>query len=154
MSGSDAPVAFDGAIRELLRSGYAARFRAAGDSMYPTIADGDYVNVEPAGERPFSRGEVVLIDAPRGLTAHRIVRVTAAAAGRRWVTTRGDNSLRNDPPITETAVLGRVTSVERVGNHGKVTPFMTRSAMIVVYTRTAARRLRRLAQLLTGRRTE
>jgi phage repressor protein C with HTH and peptisase S24 domain len=41
------PTKFEQACVELLREGYLVKFRAPGDSMYPTICDGDLITVEP-----------------------------------------------------------------------------------------------------------
>jgi phage repressor protein C with HTH and peptisase S24 domain len=94
---------FEPALFAILEAGHQARFTASGDSMHPTIRDGESVIVEPCDPASLRAGEVVLTRAPRGLTAHRIVRITPDA-----ITTRGDNALRSDPPLPPAAVVGRV----------------------------------------------
>lgn len=101
---------FESTVVDLLRDGISVRFRASGDSMHPSLHCGDHVHVAPVAPAALLIGDVVLAKAPRGLTAHRIVRVTGEA-----VTTRGDNALRSDAPLPPDAILGRVTSVERRG---------------------------------------
>jgi signal peptidase I len=103
---------FEPALTAILEAGYTARFVARGDSMYPTIHDGDAVHVEPCTQHSLRVGEVVLAQASRGLTAHRIVRIRERH-GAVQVVTRGDNCLRSDPPLLSVAILGRVVSVER-----------------------------------------
>jgi phage repressor protein C with HTH and peptisase S24 domain len=95
-------------ILDLLARGHAVQFRARGDSMHPVIRDNDLLHVEPA--RHFVRGDVVLVLAERGLTAHRVV-------SRRGTTivTRGDNAPAVDDPCEAVRVLGKVTSVDRDG---------------------------------------
>jgi phage repressor protein C with HTH and peptisase S24 domain len=95
-------------ILDLLARGHAVQFRARGDSMHPVIRDNDLLHVEPA--RHFVRGDVVLVLAERGLTAHRVV-------SRRGTTivTRGDNAPGADDPCEAVRVLGKVTSVDRDG---------------------------------------
>lgn len=92
-------------ITGMLRDGYSVRFVASGDSMYPSIRSGETLEVEPVAASGLRPGDVVLIRAERGLTAHRIVRIDGV-----MVVTRGDNCLRRDRPLPFAAVLGRVAS--------------------------------------------
>ena len=94
---------FDEVVSELLGDGYSARFVATGDSMYPSIRSGDTLELEPADPADLRIGDVVLVRAQRGLTAHRIVAITPES-----VITRGDNCLRRDPSVPFSAVIGRV----------------------------------------------
>ena len=100
---------FEATLRELLAAGHGARFRAEGDSMHPVIRDGDYVRVVPCAASELRRGDIILAATARGLTAHRIVRIS-----RRGIITRGDNSLRSDPPVEVADVLGRIDEVEEI----------------------------------------
>jgi len=100
---------FEPTLREVLAAGRAARFRAEGDSMHPVIRSGDYVQVVPCAPSELRRGDIILASTGRGLTAHRIVRFS-----RRGIITRGDNSLRSDPPVDPASVLGRVAEVEQI----------------------------------------
>jgi SOS-response transcriptional repressor LexA len=94
-------------IVDLLASGHAVQFQARGDSMYPLIRDSDYLHVEPCeGVRV---GDVVLVLAERGLTAHRVLVVGDA------IVTRGDNAPAADDPVSREKVLGKVTAVIREG---------------------------------------
>ncbi|HET8775447.1 MAG TPA: S24/S26 family peptidase [Thermoanaerobaculia bacterium] len=100
-------------IVDLLASGHAVRFQARGDSMYPLIRDHDYLHVEPCAE--VRVGDIVLVLAERGLTAHRVVSVDGAV-----VVTRGDNAPAADDPVPREKVLGKVTSAIRDGREIKV----------------------------------
>ena len=100
-------------IADLLARGHAVRFRAKGHSMHPIIRSADYLLVEPRSG--IARGDVVLMHAERGLTAHR---VTDVAGGR--VITRGDNAPGPDPTIDFAQVLGVVTHAERNGSMRRV----------------------------------
>jgi signal peptidase I len=100
-------------IVDLLASGHAVQFQARGDSMYPLIRDHDYLHVEPCGE--VRVGDIVLVLAERGLTAHRVVSVDGAV-----VVTRGDNAPAADDPVPRAKVLGKVTGVIRDGREIKV----------------------------------
>jgi signal peptidase I len=103
---------FEPTLRELLSAGHTARFRASGDSMYPSICSGDYLNIVPCGISELRRGDVVLTATERGLTAHRIVRISGRN-GAVEVTTRGDNALRSDHPVGVTQILGRVVQIDQ-----------------------------------------
>jgi phage repressor protein C with HTH and peptisase S24 domain len=96
-------VTFENTVIDLLGRGVEVRFRARGDSMHPTIRCGEPMHVEPVDGSALSRGDVVLARHPRGLTAHRIVRIDGAR-----VTTRGDNCSADDPEFAASEVLGRV----------------------------------------------
>ena len=104
-------------IVDLLARGHAVRFRARGHSMHPIIRCDDYLLVEPMVEPAsrIERGDVVLMLAERGLTAHRVVRVDDQN-----VITRGDNAPDFDPPIDRARILGRVTHAERDGRMRRV----------------------------------
>jgi len=128
---------FEPMLRELLSAGHAARFCASGDSMYPSIRSGDYLRIVPCQVLELRRGDVVLASSERGLTAHRIVRISERD-GNLQITTRGDNSLRSDSPIDAADILGRVEQVDPVTN---VPTSIAESATI---TRIAAVLIRRL----------
>ena len=100
-------------IAELLARGHSVRFRATGHSMHPIIRSDDYLLVVPAAA--IARGDVVLVLAERGLTAHRVVSVAKDV-----VITRGDNAPGDDPPVTRDRVLGVVTHAERDGKMVRV----------------------------------
>jgi signal peptidase I len=101
---------FETMLVDLLGRGIAVRFAASGDSMHPSIRNGEHVHVSPLASRPLRAGDVVLAQAARGITAHRIVRIARGA-----VITRGDNSRHRDAPVPHQSILGRITHVERDG---------------------------------------
>ena len=100
-------------IADLLARGHAVRFRATGHSMHPIIRCDEYLLVEPRSR--ILRGDVVLMRAERGLTAHRVIDVAGG-----MVTTRGDNAPGPDPTIEMARVLGVVTHAERNGNMRRI----------------------------------
>lgn len=128
-------------VVEVLARGHGARFRAAGDSMHPTIRDGDVIEVEPLlPDRSVTLGEILLVDAPRGLLVHRFV--ATLSDGR--IVTRGDNSDGDDEPVVRSRVLGRITRRERRGRLAGMTgtASLVRQRMVL--------RLRRLVRRLRG----
>jgi hypothetical protein len=100
--------AFENTVADLLGRGVSVRFQASGDSMHPSIRNGEHVHVAPVEWSSLRVGDVVLARARRGLTAHRLVKVAAGA-----VTTRGDNAIARDAALPHDAILGRITHIER-----------------------------------------
>jgi signal peptidase I len=105
--------AFAGLCTDLLRDGRVVRFRASGWSMEPAIRDGDVITVEPVEPGEVRTGDVVLFEADRGLTAHRVV--AGLTGSRPGFLVRGSaESLENEVVALE-KVLGRVERIERSG---------------------------------------
>ena len=131
---------FESTVADVLRRGIAARFHATGDSMHPTIRSGEHLHVANVDVRSLRIGDVVLARASRGLTAHRVVRMT-----RETIITRGDNALRRDAVLRPSDILGRITHVEREGATVTVPSAPLR---IRVVARRLHRRLFSLSQLI------
>ena len=129
---------FEPTLREVLAAGHAARFRASGDSMYPAIRSGDYLQIGPCDGSKLRIGEIILAMTERGLTAHRVVRIRDSETGLR-ITMRGDNALRCDRPVAPEDVLGRVESVENGKTARQTAP---ESATIIRFAAVLVRRLR------------
>jgi hypothetical protein len=127
---------------ELLLSGYGIRFRPGGQSMTPTIRDGEAVTVEPVKAADVRRGEIILYRTERGLIAHRVVsiREAGAATGKRTFYLRGDASDGCDAPVSEEQIMGKIVAVERHGRKENLSG-SRRSAWF--------KNLRRLARLKT-----
>ena len=102
---------FESTVVDLLGRGVSVRFQASGDSMHPSIRNGEHVHVAPVEWSSLRTGDVVLARAPRGLTAHRLLKLGAGA-----VTTRGDNAVAPDAALPPNAIIGRITHIERDGN--------------------------------------
>jgi hypothetical protein len=103
--------AFEATLREVLASGNRARFQASGDSMYPTIRSGDTVEIAPCDPASLGTGDVVLASTVRGLTLHRIVRISSAG-----IVIRGDNALSSDAPVAPANILGRMVEGKSIKN--------------------------------------
>ncbi len=93
------------------------RLRVFGTSMVPSILPGDFVSIHRAGLNEISPGEIILFRQLDRLFVHRVVdrKVMAAAAGAQGpcLITRGDRLRHNDPPVTSSELLGRVTAIQR-----------------------------------------
>ena len=129
---------FEPTLRAVLAAGHGARFRVEGDSMHPAIRSGEYVNVVPCAVAELRRGEVILASTGRGLTVHRIVRISG-----RQIVTRGDNSLRSDPAVDAASVIGRVAEVEQITGESRK---IDSSVKIITLARSFIRHLRKRFQ--------
>lgn len=89
------------------------RLQISGNSMNPSIYDGDYVTVEQTPAQKIRPGDIVLA-ASLSNTAlvHRVAKMEERN-GVAILTTRGDAANYLDTPIPLTNVLGRVTLIER-----------------------------------------
>lgn len=93
---------------ELLRNGGAIRLQALGTSMLPTIWPGDVVSIENRRGKEIAPGDLVLVARDHKFFIHRLVEQLSS----HWIT-RGDSLPRNDVPVDEAHVLGRVSVIHR-----------------------------------------
>ena len=93
-------------VRRRLSEKRLAIIRIRGTSMLPTLRPGATVRLEPCTS--VRAGDVVTYAFGGLLFTHRVVRLRAGT-----VVCRGDNHLRNDPPVPMSDILGR--AVEEVG---------------------------------------
>jgi hypothetical protein len=105
---------FEELTGELLRDGYAVRFRPGGHSMHPTIRDGEHVTIAPVRANEIKRGDIILYQSPRGPLAHRVMKMEGKLNARLFIL-RGDACTSCDAPVSASQVLGRAVSVERNG---------------------------------------
>jgi signal peptidase I len=105
---------FGAVIEEALMKGTVVRFRAEGNSMYPTIRDGEAIMVAAVCTNDGVRGDVLLCRHGKRLLAHRVVGVTTDGT-ERFFELRGDAKASCDAPVGARAVVGRVVGVRRNG---------------------------------------
>jgi signal peptidase len=118
LSSKEAPCAFSLAgpeiVAEALLRGHQVKLRLAGSSMLPALWPGDELLVRGfAGESP-ARGELVLFVRDGWLCTHRLVGYSNLD-GAVGLLTRGDAASLPDPPLIESALLGRAVAVIRDG---------------------------------------
>lgn len=101
----------------LLEEGYHIRFRAHGDSMLPTISDGEAVTVGPVDPAAVKGGDVLLYRQRRRPLAHRVVKIHLTGDRVLAFVLRGDAKAGCDAPVAPDQVLGKVLSTERRGRH-------------------------------------
>ncbi len=99
----------------LLRAGYSIRFRAAGQSMHPTIRHGDMITVEPVPPAAVTRGDIIVYRIGRGIIAHRVVAIRGGRGHPVVYITRGDACNICDAPAPGWQLVGKVVAVERRG---------------------------------------
>ena len=102
-------------VAQLLRLGHSVRFRAKGQSMHPTIRDGERITAKPADPADVRVSDIILYRAKRGLIAHRVVEMRSPEHSSLITSfiVRGDGSDSADEPVEGRQVLGKVVSVER-----------------------------------------
>jgi signal peptidase I len=101
-----------GLVRNAVHSMGRAQLRAMGTSMAPTIHPGDLVTIEKAQLEGISPGEIVVFGRGGRLVTHRVV-AKCGPPGAAYLITRGDRARRNDPPVAEEEMIGRVISIRR-----------------------------------------
>jgi hypothetical protein len=154
---NDQPL-FPNLLSDLLANGHAVKFRAPGDSMYPTICDGDVITVVPIESDAITIGDIILYGHTSGVVAHRVMRIIERSEARsrsaledsqnrsasetlRFIL-RGDAAIVFDDPVSADQVLGKVTLVERQGR--RIDPYALKATICFNARRLAARLKRHL----------
>ena len=107
---------FDTMAQDVLKQGCCIKFRAYGDSMVPTIRNGDMLTVEPKKEGDLNPGDIIFYrHSESKYTAHRLIAKIIANKGETLIT-RGDNQNYTDMPISPEQVLGKVVNMESGAN--------------------------------------
>ena len=110
---------------ETLQQSSEVRFVARGTSMLPAIVPGDCLTLKSFGpcEVP-SYGEALLVRRDGEFRIHRLVRVLDNTPQHIYIL-RGDALLQDDPPVSRSQILGRVTSLQRDGKSFPLTATST-----------------------------
>ena len=128
---------FSEMLAETLNRGYSIRFRVPGDSMYPTIWDGDLIIVEPVKPAAVTVGDIILYQHKSKVTVHRVMRILKRSeknsrsalqdpqdrslSERLEFVFRGDAAINDDVPVSSEQILGKVGSIER--NSRRIDPY-------------------------------
>jgi hypothetical protein len=97
---------------DMLRSWGRLRLGVTGCSMFPSIRPGDTLLIELSHHHDVVNGDIVLFFREHRLFAHRAV---GRSHDDSWILTRGDAMRKEDPPVNEAELLGKVTSIWRGG---------------------------------------
>ncbi|MGH9443505.1 MAG: S24/S26 family peptidase [Thermoanaerobaculia bacterium] len=112
--------------RDLLTSEFAIRFQASGESMYPTIRDGEFIEVAPLGcGREPRRGDIVLYESAGRLVCHRLVRLGGAPLFPGFVL-QGDARWAGEESVLAGQALGVATAVMRNGSRRRLRGWVAR----------------------------
>jgi signal peptidase len=106
--------AFAALVEHVVGTGMSIRFRACGDSMYPTILHGDVITVAPVAAHAVARGDILLYRDGDRVLAHRLISVSSHGTETRF-RLRGDTNATCDAPVAAAQIVGRVEAVERDG---------------------------------------
>ena len=145
-------------LEETLYRGNSIRFRAPGDSMYPTICDGDLITVQPIKPSDIIIGDIILYRHESGITVHRVMRIIkrsekysrSAPKGPQdrsssetlQFSFRGDAAIVLDNPVSADQILGKVVSIER--NDRCINPYHIRAKLLYKARRLTSRLKRQL----------
>jgi peptidase S24-like protein len=127
-------LAFQQLADEVIAKGLSFRFEARGESMFPTVRDGEILHVRPAGRSRLKAGDMVLFRTDGKFKAHRIIRKQG-----QFLVTRGDASLDADHLITTQQIVGTVIAKEC-----RQTGFVTSMNSAVAHVRFFGEELRRM----------
>ena len=105
---------FAALVEHVIGTGLSIRFRACGDSMYPTILNGDVITVAPVAAHEVAPGDILLYRDGHRVLAHRLIGISTDGDESRF-RLRGDSNIMCDEPIAAAQIVGRVEAVERDG---------------------------------------
>lgn len=97
-------------VADVLRSYGTVQVQVTGWSMFPVVRPGDVLIVDHTGRSGVVSGDIVLFTRDQRLFAHRVVANRGSG-----ILTRGDAMPAPDPPVAESELLGRVSSIVRDG---------------------------------------
>ncbi len=125
-------------MSEAVRKFGLVRLRVAGASMVPTMRPGDLVTVERAGVEEISPGEIVVFARDGRLVVHRVTakfdskfNTISGNSGEPLLKTRGDRTRRDDPAVSGSELLGRVTHIERRGRRVQLRTRLTAAQQVI-----------------------
>jgi hypothetical protein len=120
---------------EILRTGGSVRLRVLGTSMLPSIWPGDLVDIEGRALETLVPSDIILYQTERGLVVHRLLEKSQV---ENYLITRGDSMSQDDPMVTKSQLLGRVSSIRRNGRRflpkPKLAPLMRTIGRILCYS--------------------
>ena len=100
-----------GLAGDIVRRFGGVRLRVFGTSMVPSILPGDLISIQRADLLEILPGEIVLYLRDDRLFVHRVVARAGSQDDPRLIT-RGDRLRYNDPLVSSSELLGRVTSIQ------------------------------------------
>lgn len=101
---------------EVLHSSGRLRLQVTGWSMLPTIWPGDVLVIDRAHDDEVSEGDIVLFRRDRRFVVHRVITKTAEHPDGD-VVTQGDAMPSPDLPLSDGALMGKVSFILRNGRY-------------------------------------
>jgi hypothetical protein len=98
--------------RDLVDSGLSIRCQVRGRSMFPFLRDGDVIQVSPSTISDLCVGDIIFYRSGDHMLAHRVVGFITKPVGE-CARVRGDAFLKEDPPVAEEDLIGKVELVAR-----------------------------------------
>ena len=96
----------------LLDENHTLSFRMHGNSMYPTLKDGEWGHVEKYSPDQLKVGDIVVFKAHEKLIAHRLIGIIQQNGTLTFIA-KGDKNKDKDEPFTSKALVGKITSFQR-----------------------------------------
>jgi signal peptidase I len=140
-------------VSDALAAGAEARFRVEGNSMYPTIRDGDVIVLERAHDNTIEANDILLVRHRARLLVHRLVDITSRGRTKTFLL-QGDAKQAPDAPVHRRDIVGRVVAVRRRGRavrvHGRIASLRRSARQLASIVRRAA--VPRATTVMDGRR--
>ena len=83
-------------------------WQGTGKSMEPTLSAGTFVITRDIPAAELTPGDIIMFEGEDRHVMHRIMSMDFAADGNATFITRGDNNNADDPPVAESAVVGKL----------------------------------------------
>jgi signal peptidase I len=103
-----------GLYEDILKKGISLHVKVTGRSMSPYLKGGETLTIRKVQPESLKRGDMIFFkgqsDHP---VLHRIVRIQRKGGGRYIFQTKGDGTYAFDDPVSEDAVIGKVSKIER-----------------------------------------
>jgi len=96
----------------LLDENHTLSFRMHGNSMYPTLKDGEWGHVEKCRPDQLKIGDIVVFKAHEKLIAHRLIGIIQQNGMLTFIA-KGDKNKDKDDPFTSESLVGKITSFQR-----------------------------------------
>jgi ATP-binding cassette, subfamily B, bacterial len=103
----------------LLDDHHILNFSMHGNSMYPTMKEGDCGQVGKCHPDDLKIGDIVVFKLHGKLVAHRLIDIFQQKEVRMFMA-KGDKNFQKDAPFTERDIIGIITSIQRNGKTIKI----------------------------------
>jgi len=94
----------------LLNEGKTMQVKVGGISMFPYLRKGDIVFIKK--ESKYALGDIVVFKTEEKFIAHRLIKFDKSKHST-YIISRGDSMLKNDLPIPESEIMGKVIQMKR-----------------------------------------